>query len=232
VPKAGLVYKPAPTVALYANTVSGFQANPLLGQNGQPLPPALSRQVEAGARFDLFDQRARLDLAWYRITLDHSVDLVSPQPPYFATPGPGQTNHGLEIQLAGELAPGLDATASYTDARIRNDDGSPATAAPRRLFSAWASYRFQRAPLQAWSVGAGIVAQSRSLGRSSDGGAYFAVPGQASAELNVAYHAADWRLALGVRNLFARTLYALDFDETFVPVREGRTAMLSGSYDF
>ena len=44
VPKAGVLFRVAPEVALYANHTSGFQANSLLGENGQPLPPAKSRQ--------------------------------------------------------------------------------------------------------------------------------------------------------------------------------------------
>ncbi|MBB3225652.1 iron complex outermembrane receptor protein [Luteibacter sp. Sphag1AF] len=232
VPKAGVVYKVTPDVSVYANTVSGFQADSLLGQDGRPLPPAHSRQVEAGVKLDLFDHNARLTAAAYRISLDHSVDLVSPEPPYFATPGPGQTNHGTEMEFAGSVAPGFDVLASYTNAHIRNHDGTPTTGAPRQQLSAWATYRFQRAPLQNWGAGAGIIARSRSLGRTSEDGDYFSIPGQASVETTLTYYAPSWRATLGVKNLFARTLYAVNFDAAFVPVREGRVVMLSGVYDF
>ncbi|TCV94098.1 iron complex outermembrane receptor protein [Luteibacter rhizovicinus] len=232
IPKAGVVYKATPDISIYANTVSGFQADALLGENGQPLPPAKSRQVEAGVKFDLFDRNARLTAAVYRIHLDHSVDLVSPEPPYFATPGPGQTNRGLELEFAGQIAPGLALLASYTNAHIRNHDGTPTTGAPRQQFSTWVSYRFQHAPLQAWGIGAGVIARSHSLGRTSIDGEYFGIPGQASVETNVSYYGSNWRATLGVKNLFARTLYAVNFDAAFVPIREGRVVMLSGVYDF
>ena len=231
VPKLGVVYKPLRDVSLYASTATGFQADSLIGENGQPLPPSVSRQVEAGAKIDLFDQRARLTTAWYRIKLDHSVDLVSPDPPFFAIPGPGQTNHGIETEFTGQITRGLDVTASFTDARIHNNDNSIVTGAPKQQGSLWASYRFQRESLQGWGVAGGVFARSHSVGQTSGDLAYFNIPGQASVEANVSYSAAHWRATLGVKNLFARTLYAVNFDQTFVPIREGRVFLLSGVYD-
>jgi len=232
IPKLGVVYKLSPDVALYADTSTGFQPDPLLGKDGQPLPVATSRQVEVGGKFDLFDQRARLTAAVYRIRVDHSVDLVSPEPPFFATPGPGQTNRGLEVEFAGEVAPGFDVLASLTEARIHNNDDTRPTGSPRHQAAAWASYRFGDGPVKPWGVAAGILARSRSIGRTSNDGQYFGIPGQASVETNVSRHGENWRLTLGIKNLFARTLYAVNFDETFVPIRQGRVVLLTGSYDF
>lgn len=231
VPKAGLVYKATSSLSLYTNATTGFQANSLLGKDGEPLPPALSRQVEAGVKLDMLDHRARLTAAWYRIRLDHSVDLISPEPPYFATPGPGQTNRGVEMEFAGQIVPGLEGLASYTHATVHNDDGTPPTGSPRQQGSLWLNYRFQHGALRDWGWGAGISARSRAQGRTTDG-TYFDIPGQASVEANVTYFAPHWRATLGVKNLFGRTLYAVNFDETFVPLRQGRILMLSGAYDF
>jgi len=230
IPRLGVVYKPAPQVSLYASSATGFQADSLLGEDGRPLPPSVSHQLEAGARFGLFDQRARLTVASYRIRLDHSVDLVSPDPPYFATPGPGQTNRGVEIEFEGQPLPGLDMSASYTRLRIHNRDGSLPVASPRRRINLWANYRLQRAGWQAWSVAGGIFARSRSLGRAGDG-AYCDIPGQASVEAGITYHADRWRMTLGAKNLFARTLYAVDANQSFVPLREGRVVQLSAAFD-
>ncbi|WP_426287964.1 TonB-dependent siderophore receptor [Luteibacter sp. E-22] len=232
IPKLGVVYKLSPTIALYADTSTGFQPDPLLGKDGQPLPVATSRQVELGAKFDLFDQRARLTAALYRIHVDHSVDLVSPEPPFFATPGPGQTNRGLELEFAGQVAPGLDVLASLTEAHISNHDDTRPTGAPKHQAAVWTSYRFGEGAVKPWGVAAGILARSRSLGRTSSDGRYFGIPGQASVETNVSRYGEHWRLTLGVKNLFARTLYAVNFDETFVPIRQGRVVLLTGTYDF
>jgi iron complex outermembrane receptor protein len=232
IPKLGVVYKISPTIAVYADTSTGFQPDPLLGKDGQPLPVATSRQVELGAKFDLFDQRARLTAALYRIHVDHSIDLVSPEPPFFATPGPGQTNRGLELEFAGQVAPGLDVLASLTEAHISNHDDTRPTGAPKHQAAVWASYRFGEGTVKPWGVAAGILARSRSLGRTSSDGRYFGIPGQASVETNVSRYGEHWRLTLGVKNLFARTLYAVNFDETFVPIRQGRVVLLTGTYYF
>ncbi|MGC1547028.1 MAG: TonB-dependent receptor, partial [Rhodanobacter sp.] len=77
VPNAGVVYQTTPDIAFYGTVSSGFQTDTLLGQNGQPLPPASSRQIETGAKFDLFDHQALLTTSVYRIMLDHSVDILS-----------------------------------------------------------------------------------------------------------------------------------------------------------
>ncbi|WP_233171791.1 TonB-dependent receptor [Dyella sp. ASV21] len=232
VPNAGLVYKLTPDVAFYAATASGFQPVSFLGENGRPLVPALSRQLEAGAKFNLFDQRARLTVSLYRIMLDHSYLLVSPQPPNFAELGPGQTNRGVEVEFVGQVTPGLDISSSYTNAEISNHDGTLATGAPRQRFNLWASYWFQGEALRGWGVAAGMLARGRSYGQSSDYETYYAVPGQAEFGANLSYRTPHWRVTLGVKNLFGRRLYADDFNETFVPVRTRRAVLLSGSYDF
>jgi iron complex outermembrane receptor protein len=231
VPRLGVVYKPAADVSLYASSNTGFQVDALLGEDGRSLPPAVSRQIEVGTKLDLFDQRARLTAAWYRIRLDHSINLISPQPPHFAVPGPGQTNSGVEVEFQGQVMPGLDMSASYTGARVRNHDGSLPYGAPRHQWNAWASYRFQSGALQSWGVAGGVFARSRTRGRVESGG-YFAIPGQLSAEANLTYYGDAWSATLGMKNLFARTLYAVNAESSFVPVREGRTFLLSATYDF
>ncbi len=232
VPNAGLLYKLTPDISLYGGVANGFQPVSYLGQDGRPLVPALSRQLETGAKFNLFDGRARLTVSLYRIMLDHSYLLVDDAPPHFATLGPGQTNRGLEVEFTGQVAPGLDLSTSYTNAMIRNHDGTAPTGAPRQRYSVWASHAFQGEALQGWGVAGGLLARSRSLGQSTDYTTYYAVPGQAEVDANVWYRAERWRVTVGVKNLLSRRLYAADFDETFLPLRTRRSYLLTGTYDF
>jgi len=51
-------------------------------------------------------------------------------------------------------------------------------------------------------------------------------------DANVSYQAHQWSMTLGVKNLFGRRLYSDDFDETFVPLRNRRSLLLTGTYDF
>jgi len=231
VPRLGVVYKPVPSLSLYASSNTGFQVDALLGEDGRPLPPSVSRQIEAGVRWKLFDERARLSAAWYRIRLNHGLARISPEPPHFATPGPGQVSRGVEIEFEGQPLPGLDLSASYTGAHVRNRDHSTPYATPRHQGSLWASYRFQREAWHAWSVAGGVFARSRSMGQIEDGG-HFALPGQSSAEANISRDVGAWSITLGVKNLFGHTLYAVNAESSFLPLREGREILLSGSYDF
>ena len=231
VSNAGVVYKLTPLVSLYASANSGFQANEVLGKDNQPLLPSHSRQLEAGTKLMLFDQRAMLTVAAYRIMLDHSDNISSPRPPYYAVPGPGQTNRGIELEFNGRLVPGLDVSSAYTNALVSNHDGSPSLGMPRQHFNFWTSYCMQSGVLRGWGVAGGVLARSASRSVMSDGVTYFSIPGQARVDANVSWQGARWNVTLGVRNLFDRDLHDVEFDETFVPLHRGRTVILSGSRD-
>jgi len=231
VPNAGIVYKLTPDVAFYGGTSNGFQPLSYLGENGRPLVPALSRQLEAGAKFSLFHEQAWLTVSLYRIMLDHSYLFLEAMP-NVASFGPGQTNRGLEVEFAGRVAPGFDITSSYTNAQISNHDGTAPTGAPRQRFNLWASYWFQGGALKGWGIAGGVQARSHSLGQSLDYTTYYPSPGQAEVDANLSYRTARWQMTLGVKNLFARTLYAADFNETYLPLRTRRSVVLSGTYDF
>ncbi|BFI96383.1 MAG: TonB-dependent siderophore receptor [Rhodanobacter sp.] len=232
VPNAGLLYKLTPMLSLYASVTSGFQANTVLGKDGQPLLPSHSRQQEAGAKMMLFDQHAMLTVAAYRTMLDHSTNLASPKPPYYGVPGPGQVNRGLEVEFNGRPMPGLDVSAAYSNATVHNDDGTPPTGTPRQRFNLWASYRIQGGAWRGWGVAGGVLARSASRGVLSNGSTYFAIPGQARVDANVSWQGARWSFALGVRNLFDRHLLDVEFNENYVPLHRGRSVLLSGTRSF
>lgn len=231
VPDFGVVYRLKPNISLYASTSNGFEPNTFLGKDGRPLPVVLSRQVEVGSKFDLFDNRARLTIAAYRIMLDHSYDILAFEP-FYVIPGPGQTNKGVEVEFNGQVTRGFEISSSYTNALVENHDGSLATAAPRQLFSLWGSYAFQSAPLHGWGLAAGVLARSQSFGETEEETSYIPIPGQASVAANVSYRTQRWSVTFGVKNLLDRNLYGTYFNETFVPLHNRRTYLLSGAVDF
>jgi iron complex outermembrane recepter protein len=231
VPNYGIAYRLTPDTAIYASTSNGFQPDGELDKSNHPLPPALSRQIELGAKFDLFQNKARLTVAAYRIMLNNSADLISLQPPFYFHPGPGQSNKGIEVEFNGQIVPGWDVSAAATNAVIHNDDGSLPLGVSRRRLNMWTSYTFQNGWLRGFGVAGGVLARSSTNGQLSDYTAYIHIPGQADVAANVFYRTSRWSVTLGVKNLLDHTLYGQQFDETFVPFRNRRTYLLSGTVD-
>ena len=112
-----------------------------------------------------------------------------------------------------------------------NDDGTPALGASRQRFNLWSSYTFQNGLWRGFGVAGGVLARSRSLGELSDYSAYIPIPGQATVAADIFYRAPRWSVTLGVKNLLDRNLYGPQFDETFVPLNNRRTYLLTGTFD-
>jgi iron complex outermembrane recepter protein len=228
VPNYGIAYRLTPDTAIYASTSNGFQPDGELDKSNHPLPPALSRQIELGAKFDLFQNKARLTVAAYRIMLNNSSDLLSLQPPYYFQPGPGQTNQGVEVEFNGQVVPGWDVSAAATNASVHNNDGTLPIGVSRRRLNLWTSYTFQNGWLRGFGVAGGVLARSSTEGQMQDL-TYIHIPGQAEVRANVFYRTPRWSVTFGVKNLFDHQLFGQQFDETFVPFRNRRTYLLSGS---
>lgn len=231
VPNYGIAYRITPDIAVYASTSNGFQPDGELGKNNHPLPPALSRQIELGAKFDLFQNKARLTVAAYRIMLNNSSDLISLQPPFYFLPGPGQSNKGIEVEFNGQIMPGWELSLAATNAFVHNNDGSLPLGESRRRLNLWTSYTFQNGWMRGFGVAGGVLARSSTEGVLSDFSDYIHIPGQADVAANVFYRTSRWSVTLGVKNLLDHQLFGQQFDETFVPFRNRRTYLLSGTVD-
>ncbi|QAU24928.1 TonB-dependent receptor [Dyella sp. M7H15-1] len=232
VPNYGVMYRPTPDIAIYGSVANGFQPDTGVGKDNHPLPPSLSRQIELGTKFDLFQNKARLTVAAYRIMLNNSSDLISLQPPFYYSHGPGQSNKGVEVEFNGQILPGWNVSVAATHAVIHNDDGSLPIGASRRRLNLWTSYTFQSGWLRGFGIAGGVLARSSTEGQTSDTTTYIHIPGQSDVAANVFYRASRWSVTLGVKNLLGHNLYGSQFNETFVPFRNRRTYLLSGAVDF
>ena len=77
----------------------------------------------------------------------------------------------------------------------------------------------------------GVFGRSGTSGLAESGG-HFRMPGQFSAEANLTWYADPWTLTLGVKNIFGRTLYTINAESSFVPLRQGRQLLFNGSFQF
>jgi catecholate siderophore receptor len=139
---------------------------------GSNTPPEASRNIEIGAKLDLFDGRLSTSVAAFRLTKYNERNRDSPN----GTPiddyllsGRRHAN-GLDINLAGRITPQWEVYGSYTwipSATIDagNPDGTTLTGeqvgqrpsmTPRHSGTIWSTY--QITPM--WRVGAGLNARS------------------------------------------------------------------------
>lgn len=236
VPYLGLVHELSRTTSLYASTAEIFesQATKLSAPlPGTPLEPIRGRNYELGIKGDLAQGRMQGSFALYRVEKKGQA-VTDPSYPS-STSANGLSccyftdgyllSQGFEAELNGEAAPGLQLSLGYTfnaNENKRTSDTQFSTVTPRHVLKAWANYKLQ-GDLRGWSLGAGVVAQSKHY-RSGVVNRYNPATGQYDGEslpfkFTAAGHAIwsmraeyafnkDWRLAVNVNNLFDKTYYS------------------------
>jgi len=231
-PRAGLVYQPTDTVALYASTARGFRPNSGISIDNTAFPAEDSRAHEIGAKLDVPGGLAAT-LALYRIEKSNVLTL-NPLNTDYALPAGEVASRGLELDVSGQLRRDLRLSAAYawTDARVTRGDNTIRTGS-----------RFPNVPRQsasvllvagdaAASIGAGLAYVGERFGdvaASSD----FRLPGYTTARLLAAWTPAPhWRLALNVDNLFNRRHYASSYSRLWVAPGSTRSATANLSYRF
>jgi len=215
-PYAGLVYDLTPNWSLYTSYADIYrvQSN-YKDSSGNGLPPVTGANYEAGIKGEFYDGALNTSFAVFRIdetnrAIQTSVTVVDGC--CYATNGQVRSQ-GFEAELAGRLLPGLEVGAGYTFnttkyLRDATFEGQPfRTMSPKHMLRLWSSYQLP-GELNAWSVGAGVNAQSET---SVQSGAVRASQGvYAVANARIGYRIDKrWSLGLNINNLFDRTYYIL-----------------------
>jgi len=212
-PRVGLIYKPIEPLSLYASyTVayqprSGAQLGSLTAAN-RSLDPEEFRNVEVGAKWDLSSQLSAT-AAIYRLERTN-VAVTDPNDPTRSLLVDGQHAQGVELTLAGRLAPNWRVIGGYAyqdgeydstqSSTIRK--GNRLAQLPRHSFSLWNRYDFDAK----WGAGLGVIASS-ALYAGADNAV--TLPGFARVDAALYYEVSrDVRVQLNVENLFDRAYYA------------------------
>ena len=232
-PYAGLTYDLSPHISVYGSFASTFesQAN-LATASGKPLDPMEGNTYEIGAKGSWLDGALSASAATYVVKRENEGVLQPEVPGNF----PNVTccyvaaaevrSKGVEVEIAGAISPGWNASFGYTyntneyESGHGADDGSayfPLT--PKHLLKIWTMARLPGV-LSGWSVGGGVNAQSDSYNSGeatiydSDGNAAGTVPfrfsqgGYVLMSLRGEYRlGARWSAALNINNLFDKTYY-------------------------
>jgi len=154
-PYAGLIYDVSEWASLYASYTDIFDPQTESDRDGDFLDPVEGESYEVGVKAEMFNGGADASLALFRTEQDNVALPAGTRPDgtAFYTGGDGITSEGVELTLAGELAPGWQASLGYTYLEVENAEGEATnTYIPRHLVRATTSYR--PAAMDALKVGA------------------------------------------------------------------------------
>jgi iron complex outermembrane recepter protein len=239
-PQLGLVVQASTTLALYATYGENFR--PLSGTDarGNGFEPNQSTSIEAGMKFSL-GGAIEGNLAVFEVQQKNI--LVVDDPGAFTLAAIGKAkSRGLELDLNGELTPGLTLWASYAyvDAKTTNtfNDANFGAAVP-------AGTRLLNVPKHSASVqlvqslqvasrglqlGGGLVHVGRRLGEFITP---FELPAYTVARAFAAYDVSkSLTLRLDVDNLFDETYYSNSFSALWVQPGAPRSVRLSAAFKF
>ncbi|MHC8318543.1 TonB-dependent siderophore receptor [Pseudomonas sp. LB3P31] len=173
-PYAGVVYDLNDTYSVYGSYTKIYQPQINKDINGSTLAPVEGDSYETGLKAAYLEGKLNASLAFFRIEQDNFPQSIGTNEStgdgiFKATDG--ATTNGVELELAGELAPDWNVSAGYTYARTRDKDhqriyGFPlATNKPEHLIRTFTTYRLPGAFNQV-TVGGGVSWQSAFYGQS------------------------------------------------------------------
>ncbi len=223
------------TWTTYASVAETFksQANSLQGPApGNPLDPVTGRNYEIGLKGEHLDGKLHSAFAIYQIERKNAAVRDTAYPSSRAgngatccfLPNGNIVSKGFDAELSGEVAPGVQLTASYNynQNRDRNaSGGSYQPLTPKHMAKIFATYQLP-GELHRWKVGGGVSIQSTTYVsgsaylRNADGSLSkqstpykFTQPGYAIWNAFAQYQISDnWSAQVNVNNLFDKTYYS------------------------
>jgi iron complex outermembrane receptor protein len=131
-PLVGVMYNLTPNLGLYANYATGLErggrAPPEASNAYEQMPARVSKQLEAGLKWQVNTGGATVDFAVFQITQPGEfLQEQEPDPPLYVQDGE-QRNRGAEVVLQGRVSDSLSLAGGvqYLDSEIRETDISDA----------------------------------------------------------------------------------------------------------
>jgi iron complex outermembrane recepter protein len=160
--------------------------------NRKVVPPTSAEQYEGGIKTQFFGGRLRATLAYYDLTKTNIATSDLAHPGFSLVIGAARSR-GPELDIQGEILPGWNVIATYTniDARVTNSNdafppaGSRLYNVPRNSGSLWNTYEIQEGDFQGFKFGGGVTLRDGESG-CCDLPA-FKIPGYATVDLLASY---------------------------------------------
>ena len=152
-PYAGLVVDLAPHLSAYGSYTEIFNPQSETGIDGQTLDPMRGKTAELGLKSEWFDKRLSAAASVFKTRQQNTAEQAGYVGAKAYHRGVDAESQGVEFDLSGELARGLQATAGLTVMSIEDAAGKAAkTYLPRRTLRLSATYQVPALP--ALKVGA------------------------------------------------------------------------------
>ena len=146
IPFAGVVYRLLPELVAYTSYTETYMVQKELDINNRILDPVTGESREIGLKSELFNGNLIASLAYFDVK---QTNLAKPDPITALLPPTEQRyigidgihSHGIELDIAGEIYPGLNTSIGYTDFTITGDDQVSAYT-PSKILKLAATYEF------------------------------------------------------------------------------------------
>ena len=224
-PRVGILWQPQHWLSLYTNYVESYGVN--FGQSwvsdtqSKPVPSTSATQYEGGIKTEFFNGRLRSNLAYFDLVKTNISTSDLAHPGFVLVTGAVQSR-GYEFDVTGEILPGWNAIATYsnTDAKtIKSNEvgaagsigavGSRFWGVPRNTASLWNTYELQQGDIKGLKFGGGVTLRNGQIA-CCDAPAY-TLPGYVTVDVLAAYSRnvgkAKVTLQLNVNNLLDKSYY-------------------------
>lgn len=210
-PRVGLSYSIDRYTSAYALYDQSFIPQNGTLYSGGAVQPLTGDIMELGLKREWFGSRLSTSLSAYQITKNNEVTAYGPRPNESIEIGQKRVR-GIELDIIGRLAPGLNAVANYafTDAEITQVNaevegfyvGQRLTGADRHIANLWLDYNLQRGFLQGLSFRAGMTSNmDRTTAFYSDEHPEWNLPDYLRFDAGLGYHKDHFTVTLNVQNL-------------------------------
>lgn len=144
-PYYGASFRLNDTYSLYGSYTKIFRPQTEVDVNGDRLDPVTGKSYETGIKGEFLNKKLNASIALFRTKQNSLADSAGFNPVTFAeyfTASDTLSSEGYELDVAGEVLPGLQLSAGYTFVDIDDVEGNDArTFIPRRTARVAASYR-------------------------------------------------------------------------------------------
>lgn len=164
-PRLGAVFSILPKLNVFASYSPGFIPQFGITRNLETIDPETGTQYEAGIKGEFLGGALGGALSYYRIDRK-DVQVADPENTLdenFVIKGRKQRHEGVELELIGQVARGLNVVATYAhqDAEVTENLSNPlfvgrdVQRVPDQVASLYVNYQFLEGPLRGFSLGGG-----------------------------------------------------------------------------